>query len=359
MCIRDRATTAYATPATATAGTYYIKGTDAVTGCNDIKPVIAIINAIPTVIVTNPAPVCAPSTVDLTASAVTAGSTAGLAYTYWTDALATSAYATSATALAGTYYIKGTDPLTGCYDIKPVTATVNAVPTVIVTNPAAVCAPATIDLTAAAVTAGSTAGLTYTYWTDALATTAYATPATAVAGTYYIKGTDMVTGCYDIKPVIATVNVAPTVTTTSINVACFGGTTGTVTAIAAGGTGVYTYSWNTIPVQTTVTATGLTVGIYTVTVSDGTTCTATSNATITGPASPLSGSIVSQTNVTVPGGNDGSITVAGSGGTSPYQYKIGSGVYQASGTFGTLSAGSYTITIQDINLCTFDVAVII
>jgi gliding motility-associated-like protein len=156
-----------------------------------------------------------------------------------------------------------------------------------------------------------------------------------------------------------TVNSLPTVTTTQVNVACFSGTTGTATALPSGGTGVYTYTWNTIPVQTSVTATGLATGTYIVTVADGNSCTATASAIITEPATALSGSIASQTNVSIPGGNDGNIIVAGAGGTSPYQYKIGSGVYQASGTFGTLAAGSYTVTVQDINLCTFDVTIII
>jgi gliding motility-associated-like protein len=353
------ATIAYATPAAAVAGTYYIKGSDPVTGCYDIKPVTVTVNPVPTVAVTNPAAICSPLTVDLTAAAVTSGSTAGLTYTYWTDALATIVYATPAAAVAGTYYIEGSDPVTGCYDIEPVTVTVNPVPTVTITNPAAVCLPLTVDLTAAAVTAGSSAGLTYTYWTDALATIVYATPAAAVAGMYYIKGSDPVTGCYDIKPVTVTSNTSPTVTTTQVNVACFGGTSGSATAIPAGGTGVYTYSWNTIPVQTSVTATGLAAGTYIVTVFDGSGCSATASTTITEPAAALSGAITLQSNVTIPGGNDGSVTVAGSGGTSPYQYKIGSGAYQVSGTFGTLMAGSYTITVQDINLCTFDVPVTI
>jgi len=156
-----------------------------------------------------------------------------------------------------------------------------------------------------------------------------------------------------------TVNSSPTVTTTQVNVLCFGGATGTATAIPAGGTGVYTYSWNTIPVQPTVTATGLSAGTYTITISDGNSCTAAASAIITQPATALSGSITAQTDVSVPGGNNGSVTVSGSGGTSPYQYKLDAGVYQVSGTFGTLTAGSYNVTVQDINLCVFDVPVTI
>src|SRR5207342_1592529 len=128
------------------------------------------IDAKPTVVITNPAAVCAPGTIDLTAAAVTAGSTAGLTFTYFTDAAGTIALGTpSAVAISGTYYIVGTSAA-GCSDIQPVVVTIDAKPAVVITNPAAICAPGTVDLTAAAVTAGSTAGLTYTYFTDAAGT---------------------------------------------------------------------------------------------------------------------------------------------------------------------------------------------
>ncbi|MCJ7820442.1 MAG: gliding motility-associated C-terminal domain-containing protein, partial [Bacteroidales bacterium] len=77
----------------------------------------------PALIITDPEPVCAPGTADLTAEEITSGSTADLIYSYWTDAAASITYNTPEAATAGTYFIKGTTA-TGCSAIEPVTVTV-------------------------------------------------------------------------------------------------------------------------------------------------------------------------------------------------------------------------------------------
>jgi len=89
-----------------------------------------------------------------------------------------------------------------------VTISTPGIPTLIINDPDVVCSPATIDLTAEEITAGSTPGLTYTYWTDPEASIEYTTPTTATTGTYYIKGTT-VAGFFDIKPVNVTIFPQP------------------------------------------------------------------------------------------------------------------------------------------------------
>jgi hypothetical protein len=267
---------------------------------------------------------------------------------------------TPGASLAATYTITYTLASGGCGIVTTTTTvTINQIPTVNISDPPGVCFPSTVDLTAGAVTEGSTSGLSYSYWIDAAATVVYGSPANAASGTYYIKGTDGL-GCYDIKPVTVTVNPIPVVTSSQTDVLCSGASTGAIDITVAGGTGSYTYAWTGNGVAATdEDQTGLSAGLYSIISTDGNSCSSASlDVTISEP-SAMSGSITSQTNVSAFEGNDGSVTVDGSGGIAPYQYKIGLGVYQASGSFGTLTAGSYTITIQDYNLCTFDVLVTI
>lgn len=79
----------------------------------------------PSVVITDPTPVCQPLTIDLTQPAVTAGSTPGLTFNYYTNAAATIHVADStAITTTGTYYIVGTTSL-GCTDTAAVNVVVN------------------------------------------------------------------------------------------------------------------------------------------------------------------------------------------------------------------------------------------
>lgn len=148
------------------------------------------VNPTPNLVITDPAPVCSPMTIDLTAFAVTAGSTLnGGPLSAFIDAEATIAHATPTTSDSGTYYIVSTTPQL-CSDTAQVNVLVNPSPNLVITDPVAACSPETVDLTAAVVTAGSNlSGGSLAYYDNVSATSVYATPATADLGTYYIVAT--------------------------------------------------------------------------------------------------------------------------------------------------------------------------
>ncbi|MBK7712952.1 MAG: gliding motility-associated C-terminal domain-containing protein [Bacteroidales bacterium] len=109
----------------------------------------------------------------------------------------------------GLYYFTATNSV-GCQSDSSAQVIISTPgkPDLIITDPPAVCSPDKVDLTNPLITEGSTTGLTFTYWTDAEATEAYATPEAADTGTYYIKGTT-VSGYFDIKPVKASIDQMP------------------------------------------------------------------------------------------------------------------------------------------------------
>ncbi|MFT3911845.1 MAG: T9SS type A sorting domain-containing protein [Ferruginibacter sp.] len=157
---------------------------------------------------------------------------------------------------------------------------------------------------------------------------------TDAAGTVATKSITVV----QPKPIIVSVATG----TITVN----GGST-TATVTASGGTGAYTYQLNSGSVQSSNVFTNVTAGTYTVTVKDVRNCTGTKTFTLTQPAPVFHITLVSKTNVSCSGANNGSIKVAGANGTSPYQYKKNNGNYSSNSTFNNLAPGNYTMTCKD------------
>ena len=100
------------------------------------------------------------------------------------------------------------------------------------------------------------------------------------------------------------------VTVTSTTITCNGECNGQATATVSGGTGTYTYSWNTSPVKSTSTITGLCVGNYTVTVTDGA-YSVTAAIVITEP--PALVTTITATDVTIFVGDSTQLSATGGG----------------------------------------------
>ena len=195
---------------------------------------------------------------------------------------------------------------------------------------------------------GGTAPYTYSWNTVPVQT--LATAINLTASSYTVTVTDAA-GCTKTAGITITQPKPLTIAITKTNVSCFGDSTGTATALASGGTPPYTYAWLTVPIQTTATVSNLPAGTYTVAVFDSSGCFKPAFVTITQPATKFTASITNQVNVICSGNNTGSVTVAGGGGTPPYQYNVNGGTFQSSGIFNSLAAGVYTIIARDTNNC--------
>lgn len=198
---------------------------------------------------------------------------------------------------------------------------------------------------------GGTPSFTYS-WAPSGGTAATASSLTA--GNYTVTVTDA-NNCQATRSYSVTQPTAITFTKAAqTNVACFGTSTGAASVNAAtGGTGGFTYDWapGTPTGDGTTSVSALSAQGYTVTATDANSCTATQSFSITQPASALTASPVSQTNIACNGGTTGAATVSGSGGTPGYTYQWSPGGATTASVTG-LGAGTYTATITDANSCT-------
>lgn len=266
----------------------------------------------------------------------------------------TSSPTSTFTGTAGqTYVLRWTVTNSPCLttSFDEVTIRFNTNPVLSITNPAAVCSPGSVNLTAPAVTAGSTGSGTLSYWTNAAATNALANPsAVNASGTYYIRSTTSA-GCIDTEPVIVTITTPPVATFSyPASPVCKNGSNPSPVFSGGGVAGIFSSTAGLAFVNTSTGQINLassTAGTYTVTntIAAAGGCsavTATSNITITPVPSatisyaggPFCKSLTSAT-----------VTRTGTAGGT-YSAGAGLSINSSTGEINPLAstAGTYTVT---------------
>ncbi len=136
-----------------------------------------------------------------------------------------------------------------------------------------------------------------------------------------------------------------------VDVNCFGDNTGVLNLQANGGNPNYSFSLDGTNFQPSATFSNLAAGSYSVTVQDDSACQAVlSPLTIQQPVQ-LAVADTFQSNVDCNGNNSGLVRLMGSGGHPGYLYAIDGMNFSPNSFFSGLSAGNYTVTIQDDSLC--------
>lgn len=181
-----------------------------------------------------------------------------------------------------------------------------------------------------------------------------ATQTSLAPNTYTITATDNV-GCTGTTTVTITEYPVLSATTTSTASGCTSNT-GSASVNPTGGLAPYQFVWSPTG-GTNASATGLSAGTYTVTVTDAAGCSITESIIV----SSSSGLTISSSGiqaVSCNGYNDGTATVSASGGTGPYTYVWQPGNLNG-GTQAALSASTYTVTATDNSGCTGTISVVI
>lgn len=146
-------------------------------------------------------------------------------------------------------------------------------------------------------------------------------------------------------------------------VKCFGEKTGSLTFSIKDGTPPFDYTWKKINSNDNGTGTlsninldetinGLSAGTYLITVGDQFGNDAVIIGTVTQPQLLTGNDIVSEYNsynISCNGGADGAVEIIMSGGSLPYNYTWHNG--EKDQTITGLSAGNYSVTINDVNDC--------
>lgn len=250
---------------------------------------------------------------------------------------------------AGFYYVTATNPGNGCTNTTSVYVDANNTPPFAYAGEerSLNCNHSVVLINASFSSSGPNFTYQWTTWDGNIvsgATTLY--PRVDLEGTYTLRVTNTQNGCTAFDSVMVVQRTPVQATITQLQpVHCSGGADGILRAAGGGGSLVYTYQWSNG--ATTATNSGLTAGTYTVTVNDSEGCTATRSIVLN---ELVLTAVVNVTHQTAPGINNGTASVSGVGGTSPYTVLWSTGA--TSFTIGGLAPGAYSVTLTDAKGCT-------
>lgn len=135
------------------------------------------------------------------------------------------------------------------------------------------------------------------------------------------------------------------------DVKCFSGNDGRIEISVNGGTAPFSYLWNST--DTTQNLTGITIGNYSVTVTDANGCQASNDTLINEPTELLISAVA--THLECNSGGNGEINLSVSGGVPNYFYQWSNN--EVTQDLVGLSGGFYDITVTDFNGCTKNLSV--
>ena len=171
-----------------------------------------------------------------------------------------------------------------------------------------------------------------------------------LAGNYNVIVQDA-NGCSATNVVVVSNAAAPAISSAPfIDVSCNGGSNGSITINANGGTGLLMFSIdNGITFQPGNIFNNLPAGTYNIIVQDANGCQASANIVIN---EPFPVAFNANTATATCGNNNGSISINANGGTGILQYSIDAGAtFQPLNNFNNLATGNYNIVVQDANGC--------